>query len=306
MWRRDLPKIEIKNGKNPDEKKMQIQRQRLTIEEMKEIARQKSGKCLSTKYINLQTKLRWQCAQGHIWKTKPSTIKARKTWCPVCVKNALGQQRRLTIEAMMKLAKERGGKCLSTEYVNAKTKLWWECSEGHLWKAAPESIKYMRAWCPACSLSRRSGQRPTIVIKDMRKLAKERGGKCLSAEYINAYTKLEWQCREGHTWMAAPNRVKNSGSWCLACTRERRGSKFTLKEMKELAKQRGGKCLSTAYTNIHAKLQWKCGKGHIWESAPKSVKHMGAWCPTCGAKRRGQKRLLKNQNFLLGQFADPT
>lgn len=36
-------------------------------------------------------------------------------------------------------------------------------------------------------------------IEDMQKLAEKRGGKCLSTEY--AYTKLEWECDEGHTWL---------------------------------------------------------------------------------------------------------
>lgn len=52
---------------------------------MQEIAKRKNGKCLSKKYINSQTKLTWQCREGHIWKAIPNNIKNGK-WCPYCAR----------------------------------------------------------------------------------------------------------------------------------------------------------------------------------------------------------------------------
>ena len=37
-------------------------------------------------------------------------------------------------------------------------------------------------------------------IEDMQKLAYDRGGKCLSDEYIKGTTKLKWQCKESKTF----------------------------------------------------------------------------------------------------------
>ena len=37
-----------------------------------------------------------------------------------------------------------------------------------------------------------------ISIEEMQEIARKRGGKCLSKKYINAHTKLEWQCANGH------------------------------------------------------------------------------------------------------------
>ena len=42
--------------------------------------------------------------------------------------------------------------------------------------------------------------------------------------------------------------------------------------MRELAQQKGGKCLSNKYINVDTKLRWKCGEGHIWESIPYLIK----------------------------------
>ena len=97
----------------------------LTIEEMQNIAAQKGGQCLSAKYVNSGTNLRWQCKKGHKWNATPSSIKHR-TWCPYCAGKVP-----LTIEEMQELAAKKGGVCLSKEYINANTKLLWRCKKGH-------------------------------------------------------------------------------------------------------------------------------------------------------------------------------
>jgi hypothetical protein len=50
---------------------------------------------------------------------------------------------------MKQIASDRDGKCLSEEYINATTKITWECSEGHIWDAIPNNIK-RGSWCPHC------------------------------------------------------------------------------------------------------------------------------------------------------------
>ena len=59
-------------------------------------------------------------------------------------------RKKLTIELMQQIARDRGGKCLSKEYINARTHLEWMCAEGHRWKATPDSVKNKSAWCEKC------------------------------------------------------------------------------------------------------------------------------------------------------------
>jgi hypothetical protein len=61
-----------------------------------------------------------------------------------------------------------------------------------------------------------------LTIEEMQKIAEERNGKCLSKEYINSDTKLEWMCSEGHTWEQSSRLIKNRGTWCPHCYKERR------------------------------------------------------------------------------------
>jgi len=53
---------------------------------------------------------------------------------------------------------------------------------------------------------------------------------------------------------------------------------YILKDVQELAKSRGGQCLSTEFIDIKSKLKWKCGRGHEFEATPRLIL-AGHWCP---------------------------
>ena len=55
-----------------------------------------------------------------------------------------------TIKDMQELANSRGGQCLSTDYIDIKTKLKWRCAFGHEWEATPRLLKAGH-WCPECA-----------------------------------------------------------------------------------------------------------------------------------------------------------
>jgi hypothetical protein len=245
---------------------------KLTIEELQRIAEERGGKCLSKKYINNYTKLKWRCKEGHKWEAISTSIKYAKTWCPVCAKKILEDKLKLTIEEMQQIAKARGGKCLSKEYIDCRTKLKWRCKEGHEWETTPDSIK-RGTWCPYCH------KKAKLTIEDMQRIAEERGGECLSKEYIGSQTKLRWKCKEGHEWEARPVNTKR-GSWCPYCAKK---AKLTIEELQKIAEGRGGICLSKKFIDYKTKLKWRCKEGHVWEAVPYNIK-IGQWCPYCAGK----------------------
>jgi hypothetical protein len=245
-------------------------RQKNSIEQLQEIAKEHGGKCLSKKYINNRTKVEWECSEGHRWWTRPSTVKDRGRWCPDCSGNV-----KLTLGKMQAIAKECGGKCLSKKYVNSKTKLEWECASGHRWKAILGNVR-RGSWCPTCA-NRKSGEYHKLTIQDMQKIAKSRGGKCLSKKYININTKLKWKCSKGHQWKMLPAKAKQRGQWCPECTGN---VKLTLGKMQAIAKERGGKCLSKKCVDARTHLEWECRYGHRWWTTPGAIR-FGSWCPEC-------------------------
>jgi len=241
---------------------------------MQRIASDRGGRCLSTDYINIITPLKWMCSAGHTWESPPHHVKNGKNWCRKCA----GKEP-LTIEDMDEIASDRGGRCLSTNYIDQNTHLKWMCSAGHTWEAAPHSVKYNKSWCLKCA-----GKEP-LTIEVMQKIAADRGGKCLSINYINYSTHLKWMCSEGHSWEATPHSIKSRKSWCNIC---RGGVSLTIEEMHRIAADRGGKCLSTRYINSKTKLSWMCSEGHTWEAIPNKIKNEGHWCRTCSRQKQSQ------------------
>ncbi len=245
------------------------------LKRLRTIATEHGGTCLSPSYVNDYTKLLWQCAKGHRWTANPTHV-LRGTWCPYCY------GRGKTIEDMQQLAAQKRGQCLSPAYLGALTNLMWQCAQGHQWKATPSSIT-RGSWCPFCvGLGK--------TIDDMKKLAAQHGGHCLSPVYKNVNTKLLWQCQAGHKWETTPNTVQ-SGKWCPECARatQSRDMRLGLPAMQTIAVSRGGRCLSDEYVNNNTHLLWQCKEGHQWKAIPSSIKS-GHWCPVCAIKRRTEPR----------------
>lgn len=111
--------------------------------------------------------------------------------------------KRLSI--IREIAKKHGGVCLSNTYENAASELKFRCSNGHIF-----SLKYnggldLGHWCKQCK-----------GIFKARKIAQERGGKCLSNEYHGINTVLEFECANGHRWKTKYDNVLH-GNWCPIC-----------------------------------------------------------------------------------------
>ena len=187
-------------------------RKRYIIEDMKKIAKERYGKCLSEEYIDMHTKLEWQCdICGNIWQATPSNIIYNNAWCPQCARERTIKSNKYTIKYAQTIAKERGGKCLSEEYVGIDINLEWECGICYYqWDATLGNVINHDSWCPKCAGNIKN------TIEDARELAKKFNGKCLSEEYVNCISKLMWECQQGHVFLSSYNHVFR-GSWCPYC-----------------------------------------------------------------------------------------
>ncbi|NNN04523.1 MAG: zinc-ribbon domain-containing protein [Elusimicrobia bacterium] len=185
-----------------------------------------------------------------------------------------------------KHVEKRHGTLLSRAYLGSQVKLLHRCEAGHRFEMRPNAVRSGR-WCPAC-------YRLPITIKEIKALARGRGGRCLSKEYIDSKTAVWWECGKGHPrWRATPKRIKQGG-WCPVCARIANGKKkrLNIDVMRRLAHERGGVCLSERYTTNKERLLWQCDKGHSpWAATPGNI-HSGRWCPRCGINRREQKRRM--------------
>ena len=184
------------------------------------------------------------------------------------------------------IAASRGGRCSSGEYIDIFTNMDWECKERHQWRATLNNIKNHNRWCPKCAIkiiSEKNTLQDGLAIA--RKIAIERGGRCLSNEYISIETKMEWECSKQHRWFAILNSIKNANSWCPICSKIANGDKIKTKDGLKIAQQMaqscGGKCLSLEYIGARYKMLWECAVKHQWYALFYNIQS-GHWCPECG------------------------
>lgn len=251
---------------------------RLSLDDMRAIARERGGECLATSYTNERVPVRWRCAEGHVWIARSGNVRRAGSWCPEC---AWGS--RLSLADVRRIARERGGECLSEETGDSRTKLRWRCAEGHEWSALLRNVK-RGSWCRRCA--HRGAKWRRLGIDDMWNTAADRGGRCVSTQYLGADVPLVWECANGHRWKASPGNVRH-GSWCPTCATSAPG---TIAAMRALARRRGGECLSTEYLNDKRLLEWRCAENHRFEYPALAVKS-GAWCPTCSPPPR--RRIIR-------------
>jgi hypothetical protein len=124
------------------------------LAELQAIAKARGGLCLSKAYMGSGVALQFVCSEGHKWATKPTTVR-KGSWCRRCALEKTASLKRLTIEDMQAIARERGGSCLSKRYVRSDKALRWQCGVcRHKWPATPSSIR-QGTWCPQCAVTRR-------------------------------------------------------------------------------------------------------------------------------------------------------
>lgn len=125
--------------------------------------------------------------------------------CPYCAK------RLLHIDILRRVAKERGGTCLSKKFLGARAYHKFRCKFGHVWEVLASHVVNSGSWCKECA-----GH--VVKIRQVREFIKARGGNLLSKEYVNARNKLDIACANNHEFQINWNSLSSKGSWCRYCS----------------------------------------------------------------------------------------
>ena len=211
-----------------------------------------------------------------------------------------------TIQDCHNLANKHCGKCLSTEYINCKTKLLWQCKRGHIFEFKYNDVD-QGSWCVKCNKI----EKQNLMLQICKDLAFKNNGKFFSEQYIGSTEIYLWECAEGHLFKMRFCNVNNNGHWCPICRKvihDEKCKKYTASTRKtkefcqELAKKQNGYFLSEQYINATEKYIWKCELGHIWSAKYPDIKK-GHWCPVCAITKRENTFLerygAKNAAFIL-------
>mmetsp|Transcript_31520 Transcript_31520/g.41667 ORF Transcript_31520/g.41667 Transcript_31520/m.41667 type:complete len:369 (-) Transcript_31520:186-1292(-) len=119
-----------------------------------------------------------------------------------------------------------------------------------------------------------------------------------------------FRCAQGHVWQALEGTP--ACDFCPECNspsqRSHRTSatrdykRWTLQDVQEIARERGGKVLSPLYEGTRVPMTFECSQGHVWEARLENVAHKGTWCPHCAKKEK--RRLSIHDMHETAEFFD--
>jgi hypothetical protein len=116
-----------------------------------------------------------------------------------------------------------------------------------------------------------------ITIDQIRQLVEDKGFKLLTTEYKRNSQKLDVMCSKGHLYHPTAKTLKRGGG-CSVCYNETfarmkvKACPEKIQEAIDIAKNKGGECLSDNYINNRSKLKFRCSNGHEWETNLKCIK----------------------------------
>ena len=252
-----------------------------TEERVEQVIHEKGGRRLDADWKSVEAKIHIECEKGHQWEVKAASILYLGTWCRECQRD----NRRLGIEGAQAIAAERGGQCMARQYKNSHEAMPWRCREGHDFIRTLQGVK-RGAWCPSCGrapdeVSRRTGFDVAIAF------AAAEGGRHLG-DCDSSGKSTHWQCKEGHQFTATGKTLARRPYFCPECAGK---TPTTIETVREVCAGRGGRCLSSEYVSLSARMEFECARGHRWNAKWRNVGGHGSWCPTC-ARTRGDMTLL--------------
>ena len=186
-------------------------------------------------------------------------------------------------------------------------KVWWQCDQGHEWQSTVNNRSRGKK-CPYCS------NRLIDPVNSLAALcpdvAKEwhPNNLLLSSQVApKSSKKVWWRCDKGHEWEAViASRSNEHGGIkhrCPFCLGKRATANHNLsKSFPELVSTwhpTKNKLGPDRYLpSSHARVWWRCSKGHEWQSTIKN-RSSGRGCPTCsGQSSRPEIRLLAELNSI--------
>lgn len=130
------------------------------LAELSDFAISRGGALLSEQYQGSKGKLKWKCAEGHVWESSRDSVFKLGTWCPSCSGNAPK-----SLEDLRAVAEARGGKLLSLTYTNVEATYEFECSKGHLFSNRYSHVVNRGQWCPTCNKGSKSEELARVAFQ---------------------------------------------------------------------------------------------------------------------------------------------
>jgi len=131
-----------------------------------------------------------------------------------------------------------------------------------------------------------------ITIEDINRILLDRNIKCLSENYENASSNMNWGCiRCGYEWSATYNNIVKRGRGCSVCSKKK---KYTTEQVINFGRLKGVLFLDENYKSDRYIHNWKClNCGSIRKTSLTCINNTKYSCLKCSIESyKGEKHYL--------------
>lgn len=254
-------------------------------------------------------KVWWRCEKGHSWQ---ATIASRTSGCgcPVCANRKILPGFNDLATTHPALAAEwhpikNGDLTPQKISYGYDKKVWWRCTNGHEWQAAPKTRVRMGAGCPICANDvAQAGYNDltTLFPAVAAEWHPTKNGNLTPSQVVSgSHQTVWWRCSLGHEWRAEIVDRTRGTNGCPYC-----GNKKVLAGFNDLASiepeiaaewhpmLNGALTPEMVTAGSNRKVWWLCPEGHVWRTAisnrTNAKKRTG--CPVCNGNVSQEHRHL--------------
>jgi len=257
---------------------------RLSIGEVRALAKAKGGEFLSRIYRSTRIRYPWRCANGHRWMAPVEAIRNSDSWCPYCSKGSGEECVRICFEKVFKRRFPRvwagwirsdTGRSLELDGFNARMGVAFEHQGQHHY--------HHREF-----FHREPGQFQRRLALDRRKsrLCRQHGIRLVKIPEVGWKFPLERllpevirRCRQlGIRVPAGADRLRIN--YAPAWNRNRERADKAVRLLKKTVKKQKGKWLNPKWMGNRHQYQFQCASGHRWKNDYFGILS-GRWCPVC-------------------------
>lgn len=168
----------------------------------------------------------WMCSQGHEWQNSPNAMASVNHGCAICdsKKSLAGFNDLFTThpEIASEWHPTKNGSMLASDVVYGSHRtVWWQCAQGHEWRASVQYRASRNSQCPVCAHREvQTGFNDLVTLHP--DLASEwsrskNEGVAPESTLPTSQLVVWWDCQHGHEWQAPVNKRVRGNANCPTC-----------------------------------------------------------------------------------------
>jgi hypothetical protein len=225
-------------------------------------------------------KRNWKCSEGHYYEATVAHRSEGKS-CPYCSGRKVLVGFNDLVATHPEIASEAHGWDPTLVSAGSHKRVDWICPYGHIWDEVVKERTLRGFGCSYCS-----GKRVLKGFNDLAtthpQIAAEADGWDPTLFSKGHNKKKKWKCGLGHTYSDTVHHRTGMNSGCPICAGKKIliGFNDLATTSLDLAVEADGWDPTSITRGSNRKVQWKCPKGHTWNTSPKN-RARGEGCPSC-------------------------